>query len=111
MPHLPVWRVEQQRKTGNRGIRRFAATRIHGVRIGVQDCCLTQSSTVCVFADELNRWPSFQSPVEASFARLLALEPSGELADVQNGITVLPLKLLARTKAFTGHAASPHQIG
>ena len=74
-------------------------------------CCLTQSSTVCVFADELNRWPSFQSPVVASFARLLALEPSGELADVQNGITVLPLKSLARTKAFTGHAASPHQIG
>ena len=111
MPHLPVWRVEQQRETGNRGIRRFAATGIHGVRIGVQDCCLTQSSTVCVFSDELNRWPSFQSPVEASFARLLALEPSGELADVQNGITVLSLKSLARAKAFTGYAASPHQIG
>ncbi|WCA41034.1 hypothetical protein PGB23_00895 [Bifidobacterium pseudolongum subsp. pseudolongum] len=74
-------------------------------------CCLTQSSTVCVFADELNRWPSFQSPVVASLASSLALDPSGELTDVQNGITVLPLKSLPCTKLFTGHAASPHQIG
>ncbi|MDY3689560.1 MAG: hypothetical protein SO032_03670 [Bifidobacterium pseudolongum] len=64
-----------------------------------------------MFADELNRWPSFQSPVVASLASSLALDPSGELTDVQNGITVLPLKSLPCTKLFTGHTASPHQIG
>lgn len=31
--------------------------------------------------------------------------------DVQNGITVLPLKSLPLTKLFTGQAAMPHQIG
>lgn len=32
-------------------------------------------------------------------------------AEVQNGITVLPLKSLALTKVFTGQATIPHQIG
>ena len=55
--------------------------------------------------------PQAQSPVPAISASKAPLSPMLELEDVQNGITVLPVKSLAVTKALTGHAAMPHQIG
>ena len=50
-------------------------------------------------------------PVPAASANNSPLCPSPEDAEVQNGITVLPLKSLASTNVFTGQAATPHQIG
>ena len=38
-------------------------------------------------------------------------DPVKALADVQNGITVFPVKSLAFTKVLTGQAAIPHQMG
>lgn len=49
--------------------------------------------------------------VVVSFASCAALSPSPEEAEVAKGMTVLPVKSLAITKAFTGHAAPPHQMG
>ena len=48
---------------------------------------------------------------EESAASSFALSPTPDEAEVQNGMTVLPLKSFALTKLFTGHAASPHQMG
>lgn len=39
------------------------------------------------------------------------LSPMPLLAEVQKGMTVLPVKSLALTNVSTGHAAMPHQIG
>lgn len=60
---------------------------------------------------ERKRWPSIQSPAPASSARSWPLSPKPELAEVQKGITVLPVKSLLWTKVSTGQAASPHQMG
>ena len=58
-----------------------------------------------------NLWPFFQLPVLVKFSSNLPLFPKLDDADVQNGITVLPVKLLSFTKLSTGQAAIPHQIG
>ena len=55
--------------------------------------------------------PSCQSPVPASSARLEPDSPIGELADVQNGMTVFPEKSLPLAKPSVGQAAMPHQMG
>jgi len=62
-------------------------------------------------APELNLCPAFQLPVPAIFCNKLPLSPIPDDADVQNGITVLPVKSLPFTKLLTGHAAIYHQIG
>lgn len=74
-------------------------------RVSIQD------ATSSLLAPELNLFPSCQSPVPAISASNLPLSPSSEDADVQNGITVLPVKSLELINVFTGHAAIPHQIG
>ena len=61
--------------------------------------------------DELKRWPSAQVPPFASCDNNFPLWPKPDDEDVQNGITVFPLKSLALTNVFVGHAAIPHQIG
>lgn len=58
-----------------------------------------------------NRSPSFQSPVPVISSRRLPLSPIPEVAAVQNGMTVFPVKSFSFTKLSTGHAAIPHQIG
>ena len=58
-----------------------------------------------------NRFPSFQSPVPVISSRRLPLSPIPEVAAVQNGMTVFPVKSFSFTKLSTGHAAIPHQIG
>ena len=55
--------------------------------------------------------PSFHSPFFAMALSCLSLSPIPELAEVQNGITVLPVKSFTLTNPFTGHAAIPHQMG
>lgn len=60
---------------------------------------------------ERKRIPSCQSPVPASSASSCPLSPKPELAEVANGITVLPVKSFASTNVSTGHAAIPHQMG
>ena len=60
---------------------------------------------------DLKRCPSSQLPVPASSASNSPLWPNPDEDDVQNGITVFPVKSFAATKVFTGHAAIPHQIG
>lgn len=52
-------------------------------------------------------------PVEpvARACHVAQLCPIPELAEVANGITVLPVKSLLFTKLLTGHAAIPHQMG
>ena len=72
---------------------------------------LTQSVTSCCVTAEGKRWPSCQSPVPASAASCAPLSPMPLLAEVQKGMTVLPVKSLALTNVSTGHAAMPHQIG
>lgn len=72
---------------------------------------LTQSVTSCCVTAEGKRWPSCQSPVSASAASCVPLSPMPLLAEVQKGMTVLPVKSLALTNVSTGHAAMPHQIG
>lgn len=57
-----------------------------------------------------NRSPSFQSPVPVISSRRLPLSPIPEVAAVQNGMTVFPVKSFSFTKLSTGHAAIPHQI-
>lgn len=71
----------------------------------------TQSVASAVGAEAAKRWPSSQSPVPARSARVPTLPPMPELADVQNGTTVLPAKSLASAKVLSGHAASPYQMG
>lgn len=58
-----------------------------------------------------NRSPSFQSPVPVISSRRLPLSPIPEVAAVQNGMTLFPVKSFSFTKLSTGHAAIPHQIG
>lgn len=60
---------------------------------------------------DLNLCPSSQVPPLASFSSNSPLSPNPDDDDVQNGITVFPLKSLAFTNVSTGHAAIPHQIG
>lgn len=55
--------------------------------------------------------PVCHSPVPAILASSSPLSPKSELAEVQNGITVFPVKSLVSINASTGHAAIPHQIG
>ena len=71
----------------------------------------TQDCTSSSEGLERKRTPSCQSPVPASSASSVPLSPRPELAEVQKGITVLPVKSLASTKPLTGQAAMPHQIG
>ena len=59
----------------------------------------------------LNLCPSCQFPPFASSASKSPLLPKPDDAEVQNGITVFPLKSFAFTNVSTGHAAIPHQIG
>lgn len=68
--------------------------------------CISPSLTL-----ERKRIPSCQSPVPASSASSCPLSPKPELAEVANGITVLPVKSFASTNVSTGHAAIPHQMG
>ncbi len=58
-----------------------------------------------------NLWPVFQFSPFAISSSNFPLCPSPLDAEVQNGITVLPVKSLSLTKLFTGQAAIPHQIG
>ena len=71
----------------------------------------TQSRTVASDVPDENLRPSSQSPVPANSSSCRPLSPKPELDEVQNGITVLPLKSLASIKPFTGQAAIPHQMG
>lgn len=66
---------------------------------------------VSVDSPEENRSPSSQFPVPAISSSKFPLSPSPELADVQNGMTVFPVKSFAVINPSTGHAAIPHQIG
>ena len=59
----------------------------------------------------LKRCPSNQFPELASSASNSPLLPKPDDVDVQNGITVFPLKSFALTNVSTGHAAIPHHIG
>ena len=60
---------------------------------------------------DLKRCPSNQVPPFASSSSKSPLSPKPEDDDVQNGITVFPVKSFAFTKVSTGHAAIPHHIG
>ena len=60
---------------------------------------------------EEKRCPSSQFPVPAISASSCPLSPRPELADVQKGITVFPVKSFASIKPSTGQAAIPHQMG
>ena len=71
----------------------------------------TQVTTSSSEAPDRNLIPSSHSPVPASSASNSPLSPKPELADVQNGITVFPVKSFASIKVFTGHAAIPHHTG
>ena len=51
------------------------------------------------------------SSAEANYTYIPKNFTIPEDADVQNGITVFPLKSLASTNVFTGQAAIPHHIG
>lgn len=59
---------------------------------------------------ELNLFPSsqFSEPFSTSF-KFFALFPKEDEADVQKGITVLPLKSILLISDVIGQAASPHQ--
>ncbi len=56
---------------------------------------------------DLKRCPSNQFPPLASSASNSPLCPKPDDDDVQNGITVFPLKSFALTNVSTGHAAIP----
>lgn len=70
----------------------------------------THACTSEADAFERNLCPSCQSPVPAISSNRLPLSPIPDEADVQNGITVFPVKSLSFTKLSSGHAAIPHQI-
>ena len=55
--------------------------------------------------------PSSQFPVPAASFNNVPLSPNPELEDVQNGITVFPVKSFASINVLTDHAAMPHHIG
>ena len=65
--------------------------------------CISESD-----APELNLCPSFQFPELASSCSNFPLWPKLDEAEVQNGITVLPVKSLSLTKVSTGQTAIPH---
>ena len=73
----------------------------------------TQVRTSSSDAPLSKRWPSVHVPASppASDSSPVALSPTGDEIEVQNGITVLPAKSLPATKPFVGHAAMPHQMG
>lgn len=56
---------------------------------------------------DVKRCPCIQFPDFASLSSSSPLCPSPEDAEVQNGITVFPLKSFAFTNVSTGHAAIP----
>lgn len=56
---------------------------------------------------ELKRWPSSQFPEFAFSFSNSPLCPNPDDADVQNGITVFPVKSFSFTKLSTGQAAIP----
>ena len=60
---------------------------------------------------DLKRYPSSQFPPFASFSSIFPLCPKPDDDEVQNGITLFPLKSFVFTNVSTGHAAIPHQIG
>ena len=72
---------------------------------------LTHSLTLLSDAPDENLRPSCQSPVPTISASSFPLCPIPDEADVQNGITVFPVKSLAFTNPSTLQAAIPHQIG
>ena len=57
------------------------------------------------------RWRSNFPGVFFNIFSYIFLHFNKDDAEVQNGITVLPLKLLAFTKVSTGQAAISHHIG
>ena len=59
----------------------------------------------------LKRFPSSQVPLPARASMLGPLRPIPLLAEVQNGITVIPSKLYFSTKVSIIRGSSPHQIG
>lgn len=71
----------------------------------------THSVTSLCDTPEEKRSPSSQLPVPASSSSSSPLCPRPEEEEVQNGITVFPVKSFACTNVSTGHAAMPHQIG
>lgn len=58
-----------------------------------------------------NLCPSNHVPVLAISFKSFPLSPNELDAEVQNGITVFPVKSFSNTKLFTGQADIPHQIG
>lgn len=72
---------------------------------------LSHSLTCVSDTFEENLIPSSQFPVPAASFSSSPLSPKPELTDVQNGITVFPVKSFALINPSTGHAAMPHQIG
>ena len=71
----------------------------------------THAATSLAAVPPAKRRPSSHSPVPAIAARSCALEPMGDEPDVQNGMTVLPVKSLPATKLSIAHEALPHQMG
>lgn len=72
---------------------------------------LFHSFTVSSETPEENLFPSTQFPVPATSFTSFPLSPKPELADVQNGTTVFPVKSFTSTNPFTGHASIPHPMG
>lgn len=72
---------------------------------------VTHSRTMLSEAPDLNRIPVCQFPVPAISSSNSPLCPKTELDEVQNGITVFPVKSFDVINLFTGHEAIPHQIG
>ena len=69
-----------------------------------EDCVASESVSV--------GWTVEDSVLETwSDPEVSLLSPKPELAEVANGITVLPVKSFASTNVSTGHAAIPHQMG
>ena len=71
----------------------------------------TQLAMSASLLPRLNRWPSSQVPASTNSASSSPLWPMPEETEVQNGMTVLPVKSLTATKLLMGHAAMPHQMG
>lgn len=71
----------------------------------------THVRTPSAEAPDEKRSPVSQFPVPAASASSSPLSPRSELDEVQNGITVFPVKSFAVTNPSTDHAAICHQIG
>ena len=61
--------------------------------------------------DSEKRCPVSHVPLPAIFWSVDALLPISELAEVQNGMIVLPAKSLDLTESFTSQTGAIHQIG